>query len=51
VVDIAYYDYLRACEITAAWAQSRADMAAGHFQREGADAHRARVERELADAV
>ena len=51
VVDIAYYDYLRACEITAAWAQSRADMAAGHFQREGAEAHRARVERELADAI
>ncbi len=51
VMDIARYDYLCECEIAAAWAQSRADVAAGRFRREGAEAHRERVERELADAV
>ena len=51
VMNIAHYDYLRECEIAAAWAQSRADMAAGRFRREGAEAHRARVEDELADAI
>ena len=51
VMDIARYDYLRECEIAAAWAQSRADVKAGRFRREGAEAHRERVERELADAV
>ena len=51
VMDIAHYDYLRECEIAAAWAQSRSDVEAGRFRREGSAAHRARVERELADAV
>jgi len=51
VMDIAHYDYLRECEIATAWAQSRGDVEAGRFRREGAEAHRERVERELADAV
>lgn len=51
VMTIAHYDYLRECEIAAAWAQSRSDLEAGRFRREGAEAHQARVERELADAV
>ncbi len=49
VMDIAHYDYLRECEIATAWAQCRDDMEAGRFRREEAEAHRARVERELAD--
>ena len=51
VMDIAHYDFLRECEIASAWAQTRADLAAGRFRREGADAHRARIEGELADAL
>lgn len=51
VMEIAHYDYLRECEIATAWAQSRSDVEAGRFRREGAEAHRTRVERELADAV
>jgi prevent-host-death family protein len=51
VMDIAHYDYLRKCEIATTWAQSRSEVEAGCFRREGAEAHRARVERELADAV
>ncbi len=51
VMDIAYYDFLRECEIAAAWAQTRSDLAAGHYRRESADAHRARLASELADGV
>ena len=51
VMDIAHYDFLRECEIAAAWAQTRADLAAGRYRREGADAHVARIEGELADAL
>ncbi len=51
IMTIAHYDYLCECEIAAAWAQSRYDVEAGRFRREGAEAHRTRVERELADAV
>jgi hypothetical protein len=51
VMDIARYDFLRECEIAAAWAQTREDMAAGRYRREGADAHSARVKDQLADAV
>jgi prevent-host-death family protein len=45
VVDIAHYDFLRECEIAAAWAQTRADVAAGRYWREGADAHMTRTHR------
>ena len=51
VMDIAYYDFLRECEIAAAWAQTRSDLAAGHYRRESADAHRARLASDLADGV
>lgn len=51
VMDITHHDYLRECEIATAWAQTRADVEAGRFRREDAEAHRERVERELADAV
>jgi hypothetical protein len=43
VVDIARYDPLREFEIAAAWAQTREVVAAGHYRREGADAHIARA--------
>ena len=51
VMDITHYDYLRECEIAAAWAQTREDVAAGRYRREGADAHMARFKDELADAL
>lgn len=51
VMDITHYDYLRECEIAAAWAQTREDVAAGRYRREGADAHMARLKDELANAL
>ena len=51
VMDIAHYDFLRECEIAAAWAQTREDVAAGRYRREGADVHMARIKGELADAL
>jgi prevent-host-death family protein len=51
VMDLTHYDYLRECEIAAAWAQTREDVAAGRYQREGADVHIARVKGELSDAL
>jgi hypothetical protein len=43
VMDITRHDYLRECEISAAWAQTREDLAAGRCRQEGADAHLARA--------
>ncbi len=51
VMDITHYDFLRECEIAAAWAQTREDVAAGRCRREGADAHLARINDELADEL
>ncbi len=51
VMDIAYYDFLRECEIAAAWLQARTDVAAGRYRRESADEHMARVRIEQADAL
>ena len=51
VMDITHYDYLRECEIAAAWAQTRADVAAGRYRREDADAHMARVKDEPGNAL
>ena len=51
VMDIAHYDFLRECEIAAAWAQTREDLAAGRYRREDAEAHMARIRGESADAV
>ncbi len=43
VMDMAHYHYLRECELEAALAQTRADLAAGKFIQESAEAHVARV--------
>ena len=43
VMDIAQYNYLRECELEAALAETRADMAAGRFVQESAEAHVARL--------
>ncbi len=51
VMDIAHYDFLRECEITAAWLHTRDDIAAGRFRRESADVHVARIQDELADEL
>lgn len=51
VMDITHYDYLRECEIAAAWAQTREDVAAGRYRREGADAHVARIKDALANEL
>ena len=51
VMDIAHYDFLRECELLAAWQQTREDVAEGRFRRESADAHMARVKGELADEL
>ncbi|MCX7258989.1 MAG: hypothetical protein NTU46_01400 [Burkholderiales bacterium] len=44
VMDMAHYHYLRECELEAALAQSRADMAAGRFVQESPEAHLARLD-------
>lgn len=49
VMDIAHYEFLRECEITAAWAQAREDVATGRYRHESAGAHTERVKGELAD--
>jgi len=51
VMDIAHYDFLRECEIAAAWQQAREDVTGGRFRRESADAHMARVRDELGDEL
>ena len=44
VMEMAQYHYLRECELEAALAQSRADVAAGRAVQESAQAHVARLE-------
>ncbi|ATG91960.1 type II toxin-antitoxin system Phd/YefM family antitoxin [Methylomonas sp. LW13] len=44
VMDIAHYHYLRECELDAALAQTRADLAAGRFTQESPEAHLARLD-------
>ena len=39
VMDMAQYHYLRECELDAALAQTRADMAAGRMVQESPEAH------------
>ena len=51
VMDIAHFDYLRECELEAAWAESRADVAAGRYRRESAEDHIARLSAELNDEL
>ena len=43
VMDIAHYHYLRECELEAALAETRADLAAGRSVQESAEAHLARL--------
>jgi len=44
VMDIAHYNYLRECELDAALAESRADLAAGRFAKGSVEEHRARLD-------
>lgn len=43
VMDMEHYHYLRECELEAALAQSRADLAEGRFVKESPEAHVARM--------
>jgi len=43
VMNLAHYHYLRECELDAALAETRADLAAGRFVEESAEEHVARV--------
>ena len=45
VMDIARYHHLRECELDAALAQTRADLAAGRFVQESPEAHLARLDK------
>jgi PHD/YefM family antitoxin component YafN of YafNO toxin-antitoxin module len=49
VMDVAQYHYLRECELEAALALSKADIAAGRAMKETAAEHMARMERLLAE--
>lgn len=44
VMGLAHYRYLRECELEAALAETRADLAAGRFREESAEAHVRRIE-------
>jgi len=44
-MDLAHYHHLRECELDAALAQTRADLAAGRFVQESAQAHVARLDK------
>ena len=44
VMDIAHYHYLRECELDAALAETRADVAAGRVVHESPAAHLARLD-------
>jgi hypothetical protein len=43
VMDMAQYHYLRECELEAALAESRANIANGQFVKESPEAHLARL--------
>ena len=43
VMDMAHYQYLRECELDAALAETRADLAAGRVVQESPEAHLARL--------
>lgn len=44
VMDIAHYHYLRECELDAALAETRADLAAGRFTKGSVEEHLARLD-------
>jgi PHD/YefM family antitoxin component YafN of YafNO toxin-antitoxin module len=43
VMEIAQYNYLRECELEAALAETKADLAAGRLVQESAETHVARL--------
>jgi hypothetical protein len=45
VMNLEHYQYLRECELDAALAETRADMAAGRFVQETVEAHMARLDK------
>lgn len=47
IMDLEHYHYLRECELEAALAQTRADIAAGRLVKEGAEEHMARLKASL----
>ena len=47
VMELSHYHYLRECELEAALAETRSELAAGRFVVESADAHMDRVEAEI----
>ncbi len=44
VMDIEHYHYLRECELSAALAETKADLAAGRYVKESPADHLARLE-------
>lgn len=48
VMEIAQYHYLRECELEAALAETRADIAAGRFKKNAPAAHIKRVKKSAA---
>ncbi len=44
VMEVAQYEYLRGCELDAALAETRADLAAGRVVQESPQAHLARLD-------
>ena len=44
VMDLAHYQHLRECELEAALAQARADVAAGRIVKESPEAHLVRLD-------
>ena len=47
IMDLEHYHYLRECELEAALAQTRADIAAGRFVKESAEEHLTRLKASL----
>ncbi len=45
VMDLTHYQYLRECELDAALAETRADLAGGRFVEESAEEHLARLDK------
>lgn len=46
VMELEHYHYLRECELEAALAETRADLAAGRVVRESPEEHVARIEKQ-----
>ena len=47
IMEIAQYNYLRECELEAALAETRADLATGRVVQESAEAHVARLTNQI----